>query len=42
MIEMGCGEWALLGLVNIDIERQKKLIQKAMKKGMEDKEDGVR
>ena len=33
---------ALLGLVNIDIERQKKLIQKAMKKGMEDKEDGVR
>ena len=29
-------------LVNIDIERQKRLIQEAMKKGMEDKEDGVR
>ena len=31
-----------LGLVNIDIERQKRLIQEAMKKEMEDKEDGVR
>lgn len=30
-----------LTLVNIDIERQKRLIQEAMKKGMEDKEDGV-
>lgn len=30
-----------LALVNIDIERQKRLIQEAMKKEMEDKEDGV-
>ena len=31
-----------LTLVNIDIERQKRLIQEAMKNEMEDKEDGVR
>lgn len=30
-----------LALVNIDIERQKRLIQEAMKKEMEDKKDGV-
>lgn len=30
-----------LGLVNVDIERQKKLIREALKKGMEDKEDGI-
>lgn len=44
-----CAYWVVLftlnmyelTLVNIDIERQKRLIQEAMKKGMEDKEDGV-